>query len=244
MTTLAVAARTETGPVRESNQDAVIIGDRLAGVADGMGGARAGNVASSLARAVLEAGFEGNDASELAAITRAANAAIFDRAAADPALAGMGTTLCCAGLVADGVLVIVNVGDSRAYVLRERDLRQITDDHTVTAEMVRRGHLAASEAADHPHRHVLTRVLGGGPTIEADTSTVDISAGDLLMLCTDGLSNELTNEEIAELMAGGGALAEIADRLVDRALATGGRDNVSVVVARLTAGSPPQSGSG
>jgi protein phosphatase len=240
MTTLTIAARTETGSVRESNQDAVIAGERIVGVADGMGGAAGGDIASSLAAAVLEAGFDGSAASELAAITRAANSAIFDRAAADSTLTGMGTTLCCAGVVADGTVVVVNVGDSRAYLLRDGDLRQITSDHTVTAEMLRRGQLDEAEAAQHPHRRVLTRVLGGGPTVEADTVTLDAADGDLLMLCTDGLSNALSNEEIAQLMTSGGTPSEITERLVDHALAADGQDNVTVVVGRLTHRSPAE----
>ena len=240
MKTLTVASRTETGPVRATNQDAVIIGDRLAGVADGMGGAPGGEIASALAAAVVEAGFEGSAVSELGAVTRSANAAVFKCATTDSVLAGMGTTLCCAGLVGDSTLAVVNVGDSRAYVLRNGELRQITDDHTVTAEMVRQGQLDESEAAQHPHRHVLTRVVGGGPAVEADTVTIEVVEGDLLMLCTDGLWTELTNDEITQLLTGGGTPSEIVDRLVDGALATGGHDNVTVVVARLAHLSPVQ----
>jgi protein phosphatase len=187
---------------------------------------------------VLEAGFEGSAASELGAVARAANAAVFNRAAADPALVGMCTTVCCAGLVGPADLVVVNVGDSRAYVLHEGDLRQITDDHTVTAELVRRGALDASAAAQHPHRHVLTRVLGGGPAVDADTVIIGIADGDVVMLCTDGLTKELSNEELEDLMIRGGSPSDIANRLVDRALAAGSDDNVTVVVARVAHRSP------
>jgi protein phosphatase len=233
MSTLTIASRTETGPARATNQDAVIAADCLAGVADGMGGAPGGEVASSLAAVVVEAGFEGSALSELGAVTRAANAAVFNRGATDSRLAGMGTTLCCAGLLDDSTLVIVNVGDSRAYLWRAGVLRQITEDHTVTAELVRRGQLEAAEAARHPYRHVLTRVLGGGPTVDADTTTIDFAADDLLMLCSDGLSKALSNDEIAALMARGGTSSEVVDRLVDGALAAGGDDDVTVLVARL-----------
>ncbi|MEA2493163.1 MAG: family protein phosphatase, partial [Thermoleophilaceae bacterium] len=132
-TMLEAAGRTETGPVRRTNQDAPIIGDRIVGVADGMGGAPAGEIASALAATILERAFAGTGADELSALVRAANAAIFARAAADPALTGMGTTLCCAGFLDDGRVTVVNVGDSRAYVLRAGVLRQVTTDHTVTA---------------------------------------------------------------------------------------------------------------
>jgi protein phosphatase len=234
MTSLLFAARSETGPVRRTNEDAVVVGDRLAVVADGMGGAPGGSLASSLAVAVVDAGFGGTAASELAAVTRSANAAIFDRAAGDSRLEGMGTTLCAAGLLDEGSLVIVNVGDSRAYLLRDGGLRQLTEDHTVTAEMVRRGELDEVEAAEHPHRHVLTRVLGGGPTVEVDAFTVDVEDGDVVMLCTDGLSLELSNEDIAELMSRGATPGELADLLVESALAAGGGDNVTVVAGRVT----------
>lgn len=240
MTTLTIAARTETGPVRASNQDAIISTEHLVGVADGMGGAAGGDVASSLAAAVVQAGFEGHSGSELAAVTRSANAAIFERAVADPALVGMGTTLCCAGLIADGTVAVVNVGDSRAYLLRQEQLRKITDDHTVTAELTRQGQLNEDEAAQHPHRHVLTRVLGVGPTVVPDTAVIEPADGDLLMLCTDGLTNELSHDEISKLMIRGGTPSIIADRLVDRALKAGGRDNITVLVARLTRRSPAQ----
>lgn len=234
MQTMSIAARSERGPVRASNQDAVIVGDRLAGVADGMGGAPGGDIASSLAAAVLKAGFEGSAVSELAAATRSANAAIFNRAATDSSLAGMGTTLCCAGLVGDGTVVVVNVGDSRAYLMRDGELRRVTHDHTVTAELTERGQLDDAEAAHHPLRHVLTRVLGGGPTVETDTVTIESVDGDLLMFCTDGLTKELSDEEIADEVATLGTPSEIADRLIDRALAAKPDDNVTVVVAELS----------
>jgi protein phosphatase len=234
MTTFSIAGRTETGPVRATNQDAVITSDRLAGVADGMGGARGGEVASALAATIVEAGFVGRSGSELDAVVRSANAAIFERGRTDSKLAGMGTTLCCAGLVDDATVVVVNVGDSRAYLLRGEELRQVTEDHTVTAELLRQGHLPASEAAQHPYRHVLTRVLGGGPTVDVDLATIDLVEGDLLLLCTDGLSNQLDDDQIAQLMAAGGSASEIADRLLDAALAAGASDNVSAVVAHLS----------
>src|SRR4051812_20429504 len=238
ITTMTVATRSEIGPVRATNQDAVIVGERLVGVADGMGGAPGGDVASSLAAAVVEAGFEGSAAVELPAVTRSANAAIFARAVADRSLVGMGTTLCCAGLIADGTLIVVNVGDSRAYLVRDGHLRQITDDHTVTADLIRTGQLEEAAAADHPLRHVLTRVLGVGPTVEADTVAIDVEDGDLLLLCTDGLWKEVEEAELADLMAADGTPAEIADGLVTRALERGAHDNVTVAIARYQTSRP------
>ena len=238
MTTLTAAARTETGPSRPINQDVAIVGDRLVGVADGMGGTPGGEIASSLAATVVLAGFGGASAGELAAVTRSANAAIFDRGAADSALTGMGTTLCCAGLVDDGSVVVVNVGDSRAYVLHDGELRQVTDDHSVTAEMVRQGLLEEPDASRHPLRHVLTRVLGVLPTVEAGVAIIDLAAEDLLLLCTDGLSKALTNDDIARLLSLGGGPSELADRLVAGAIGAGTDDDVTVVVAQ--ASRPPR----
>ena len=232
-TRLTTAARTETGPVRENNEDAVIVDDRLIGVADGMGGPPGGEVASSLAAAVVAAGFTGADRIELAAVTRSANAAIFARAAADRSLRGMGTTLCAAGVLDDGTLGVVNVGDSRAYLVRGGALRRLTEDDTITAELVRTGVIAPDAAAHHPHRHVLTRVLGVGPRVDVEAITIDVVDGDLLLVCTDGLSGAVDDPQIAEVLARTNELDAIADALVERALSAGGHDDVTVAVARV-----------
>src|SRR5262249_6694161 len=163
-------------------------------------------------------------ADELAAAVRAANRAIWEHAQA-VALEGMGTTICAAGLTDDGCLAVVHVGDSRAYLASGGELRQLTDDHSVTGELVRLGGLKPEQAAGPPHRHVLTRALGVGPDVELDDATHPVRAGDRLLLCTDGLFNEVPAEEIAATMTMTGDVAAIADRLVGRALAGGGRDN-------------------
>jgi protein phosphatase len=146
----------------------------------------------------------------------------------------MGTTLCAAGLTGDGSLAVVNVGDSRAYVLRNDSLTQLTHDHSVTAELVRRGELSEHEALDHPHRSFLTRALGVGPDVELDSVAHPAMQGDRFLVCTDGLFNEVPNDEIASLMAATEDLQATADTLVDLALSRGGRDNVAVVVAEIS----------
>jgi protein phosphatase len=231
---LRTAARTDIGRVRPSNQDAVLCLDRLVAVADGMGGAPAGETASSLALAVVDAAFTGRSADELELGVRAANRAIFERASGDDGLEGMGTTLCAVGLTGDGRLVVVNVGDSRAYLLRDGELHRLTADHSIVGDLVRRGELTEGEARQHPHRSVLTRAVGVAPTVDVDAAERPAGPGDRLLLCTDGLVNEVRPEDIASAMASDRELADIADALVELALANGGHDNVAVVVADVS----------
>lgn len=233
MMTLATAARTDIGQVRDRNEDAMVSLDRLAAVADGMGGAPGGDVASAIAVALVESAFTGRSLDELEAAVRAANKTIWDRAVASPDLEGMGTTVCALGLTRDERLGVVNVGDSRAYLWRDGSLQQLTQDHSVTAELVRRGELTDRDAADHPYRCVLTRALGVGPTVEIDGATHALVIGDRLVVCTDGLFNEVPDEAIAEVLATTDDVRTAADALVERALSNGGRDNVSVVVAEV-----------
>ena len=233
MMRLDTASRTETGPVRPTNEDAVLTGPTLAAVADGLGGAPGGQLASSLAIAILSDAFTGASADELTAAVRAANRAIFERADAADGLDGMGTTICAAGLTADGLLTVVHVGDSRTYLSRAGTLTRLTDDHSVPFDLVRRGELTEAEVADHPHRNVLTRALGVGPGVEMDSADHRVAPGDRLLLCTDGLFTEAAEDDIAAAMSRGAGLQETADELIELAMAGGGRDNVSVVVAEV-----------
>jgi PPM family protein phosphatase len=230
------ASRTDIGRVREKNEDAVVTTDRCVVVADGMGGHPGGEVASAVAVSLVEAAFSGRSIDELIAAVRAANRAIWDRASASAELEGMGTTICAAGVTDDGDLAIVHVGDSRAYVWRDGSLQQLTEDHSLTADLVRRGELNEQRALDHPLHGVLTRALGVGPDIELDSVTQRVTAGDRLLICTDGLVNEVGSDEIATLMAANRDAHATADSLVELALAQGGHDNVTVVVADVCAG--------
>ncbi len=233
MTTLRTEGRTDVGQRRENNEDAMVSSERLVLVADGMGGHPGGEIAADVAAGVVPAVFTGRSVDELAAAIRAANWAIRDRAGAQPGLEGMGTTICAAGLLTDGHIALVNVGDSRAYLWHEGALTQLTQDHSVTAELIQRGELREEEARQHPHYGILTRALGVGSDVEIDRRTLAMEEGDRLVLCTDGLFNELSGRDIASVMAGGGELAAIVDNLIDEAVTRGGRDNVSVVVAEL-----------
>ena len=232
MAKLRTASRVEIGTVRADNEDAVVATDRLVVVADGMGGPPGGEVASAVAVSLVEAAFTGASLDELGAAVRAANRAIWDRAGASPELEGMGSTICALGLV-DGSLAVVNVGDSRAYLWRDGVLIRLTEDHTVTAEAVRRGELSEQEALGHPHRSVLTRALGVGPDVELDGALRPTADGDRFVVCSDGLFNEVSDDEIATLMEAGAELDAIASGLVDLALSHGGRDNITAAVAEI-----------
>jgi len=147
----------------------------------------------------------------------------------------MGTTICAVGLLTNGQLALVNVGDSRAYLWHGGALNQLTQDHSVTAELIGRGELREEEAAEHPYYGVLTRALGVGPDVAIDRSTLAVDQGDRIIICSDGLFNELYRAEIASTLAGGGDVASVADNLIDGAITHGGHDNVSVVVAEVAA---------
>jgi serine/threonine protein phosphatase PrpC len=235
VTTLRTAGRTDIGRRRENNEDAIVSSDRLVLVADGMGGHPGGEIAANAAARVVPAVFTGRSVDELEAAVRAANWAIQDHAMAQPGLEGMGTTICAAGLLTDGHVALVHVGDSRAYLWREGGLSRLTRDHSVTAGLIERGELREEEAAQHPHYGVLTRALGVGPDVEIDRRTLAVEEGDRIVVCSDGLFNELSGAEIASAVARDGDVAAIVDSLIDGAIAHGGRDNVSVVVAEVAA---------
>ncbi len=230
---LNAATWTDVGRVRERNEDRAVGTDRLLALADGMGGPPGGDIAASTAVAVVEAAFAGRSLDELAAGVRASNAAVFERARDDRRLEGMGTTLSAVGLINSGELAVVNVGDSRAYRLRDGSLEQLTADHSLTAELVRQGRLRADEAVDHPERAILTRALGVGPSVDVDKEVHAVTAGDRLMLCSDGLWSEVTDDELRTSIESDRDLDSVARAVVDHALAAGGRDNITVVVAEV-----------
>jgi serine/threonine protein phosphatase PrpC len=235
MKKLRSTSRTETGPVRENNEDAVMSSDRLVAVADGMGGPLGGEIAASMAVSLVDAAFRGRSLDELEAAVRAANRAIWDRAGARSELEGMGTTICAAGLLEDGRLAVVNVGDTRAYLLQKGSVTQLTHDHSVTAALVQRGELTEEEARHHPHRGVLTRALGVAPDVELDSTTLSVAESDRLLICTDGLFNELADREIVESMTEPQDSSATVEGLVERAISRGGHDNISVVLADIGA---------
>ena len=224
------ATATHRGRVREVNEDAVF--PEAAGesdgpvtliVADGMGGHVAGEVASRLA-------INAAASSQLPPVDRVqeANKAIREEVSRQPALAGMGTTMTLAYLH-NGNATLAHVGDSRAYIYRKGKLTQLTEDHTVAAQYVALGQLDADEAASHPQRHILTRTLGLDMLVDVDEVEISLRAGDRLLICSDGLTEMVDDEVIAESLAEGAA-EDVAWRLVERANEAGGTDNVTVIV--------------
>lgn len=223
------SALSDIGLQRKTNEDAVVAAPPLFAVCDGMGGALAGEVASGLAAEVLAASItEGLD---LRVAVERANAAVFAKSHGDSAHAGMGTTL-TAALLEDGFARIVHVGDSRAYLLRGGELTQVSSDHSMVAELVKAGRLTAAEAASHPHKSVLTRALGTEPEAQLDEYTIDVLPGDVLLLCSDGLSGPVPAEAIARCLALPNA-EDAAQKLIREARRRGGPDNISAVVVRF-----------
>ncbi|MFM9124532.1 MAG: Stp1/IreP family PP2C-type Ser/Thr phosphatase [Actinomycetota bacterium] len=230
LTVRETGACTDVGRLRQSNEDALVLADPVFAVADGMGGARAGEVASAMAVAALY-GFAGG-ADGLVAALEDVNDRIHAAAQADGSLAGMGTTA-TAALVTRDELVIAHVGDSRAYLLRDGHLRQVTDDHSLVAELIRRGALTPAEAERHPQRSVITRALGAEPDVEVDVVRLVPQAGDVLLLCSDGLTGMVGDGEIGRIVGEPGPLPERARELVQAANGAGGEDNVTVVLVRI-----------
>jgi serine/threonine protein phosphatase PrpC len=224
-----------TGRKRRHNEDAYVCRPPLFAIADGMGGARAGEVASSLAAAAVQANDAGGDGKErVAALIQAANRSVFERSSSDAEVAGMGTTMTVA-LVEDAGVTFGHVGDSRAYVLRDSVLEQLTDDHSLVAELVRGGKLSAEEAVHHPQRSVITRALGTDPDVDVDTFTVEAHEGDVYVLCSDGLTDMIGDAEIGEVLSQRRAsLDDAAEELVRRANKAGGQDNITVIAFEVT----------
>jgi protein phosphatase len=227
---LLTTALTDVGRVRGANEDAFVIDDAagLLAVADGMGGHQAGEVASATAIAALRTGLD--DGRKLDEAIVDANTAVVERASGDPALRGMGTTLTAAVFGDDQVLVIGHVGDSRAYLLRDSDLEQLTEDHSVVAELIAAGQLTEAEAEIDPRRAMITRALGIDVDVEVDVITVDLAVGDRVLLCSDGLTTMLRDDAIAEVLRTETDRARAAHELVEAANEAGGADNITVLL--------------
>ena len=239
MLTLAIGAATDTGNQRGQNEDAHIAEQNLFAVADGMGGHNAGEVASAMAiehlRGIALSGVSSAEA--FAQVVRDLNSAIYTSATSTTDQRGMGTTLTAAALLAptDNVdqpsqIVIANVGDSRTYLLRSGELRQMSVDHSYVQELVTEGLLTVDEARTHPRRNIVTRALGIDEQVSVDTWTIPMFDGDRFMLCSDGLVDEVPLDEITEMMREHSGPQHIAERLVTAAKRHGGRDNITVIV--------------
>jgi protein phosphatase len=248
VTTLRAGSATDVGLVRANNQDQALIASPLFAVADGMGGHAAGEVASEVAcQALAEAFTAGPPTAEgLVEAAEEANRAVFERAQANPEMHGMGTTLVAVALVpgdGHGCLAVAHVGDSRVYLVRDGEISQVTSDHSLVAELVAEGQIAAEEAERHPQRHVLSRALGVYPDVDVDLTVVDPHDGDRVLLCSDGLSREVSDHQIASVLRRLADPDEAARQLVEEAKAKGGADNITVVVVDVTGtGAPSQDG--
>ena len=241
MTVVRSGAATHVGRVRSVNQDLALQAANLFAVADGMGGHAGGEVAAQVAVTALQARFgrEPTPAGLLRAVSEA-NEAVWRRSQSDAELRGMGTTLTAAALVVDAdgrdVLVVANVGDSRGYLFSAGRLTQITMDHSLAEEKVRHGEMTEAQAAVHPHRHILTRALGVSDAVEADAWELHVQAGDKVILCSDGLTNEVATEQISTVLTSEPDPTAAARSLVALANEHGGNDNITVVVIDVLIG--------
>jgi serine/threonine protein phosphatase PrpC len=240
------AGLTDVGRQREANEDNLVLASPVFAVADGMGGARAGEVASRIAAETFRDPRDQSRTPEqqLERVAQEANRRIYELALRDQSRRGMGTTL-TATLVSGDAVSIGHVGDSRAYRLRDGELMQLTQDHSLVAELERSGQLTPEAAEHHPQRSIITRALGPEPEVEVDTHTHAARAGDVYVLCSDGLTGMISDSELATVLRAAPSLESAAEALVRAANQSGGRDNITVVLFRLDddgtgpAGDPP-----
>ncbi len=239
------AYRTDTGRQRSANEDSLFTRNPVFVVADGMGGAQAGEVASKAAAESFDRELPGAPPERVLEETiKAANRAIHARAQSDPALAGMGTTTTAAIVDAAAEEVAIgHVGDSRAYRFRDGRLERLTRDHSLVEEMRRKGQLTEAQAEEHPQRSIITRALGPEPEVEVDLQTVPAQAGDVFLICSDGLTTMLDDKQIARLLGRASTMQAAVRTLVDEANRAGGRDNISVVLFRLEDAAAPAAAS-
>jgi serine/threonine protein phosphatase PrpC len=231
--------RTDVGRQRSVNEDSLVLAPPFFAVADGMGGARAGEVASAMAADAFEGETDAGEPPEaqLSRILRAANRRIYDLAVADDSHRGMGTTVTAAKVTGDEVS-LGHVGDSRAYRLRDGELEQLTRDHSLVAELERSGQITPEAAEHHPQRSIITRALGPEPDVQVDTYTVPGRPGDVYLICSDGLTSMISDDELGSILRSEESLDRAAESLVRAANQSGGKDNITVVLFRLGEGAP------
>ena len=232
----AYAVASDTGRRRRRNEDNYVVAPPLFAVADGMGGAQAGEVASKLAASALEGGNSDGltGPEQVDALIQEANRRVYDRASSDPSASGMGTTMTVA-LVEGMTVAIGHVGDSRAYLVRGETMEQLTDDHSLVNELMKSGKLSEEEAQVHPQRSVITRAVGTDPAVDVDGFTIEAEEGDVFLICSDGLTDMVSDEEILELVAENREDLEKAVKgLVAAANRGGGEDNITAVAFRIS----------
>jgi len=238
----AYAVTTDTGRKRRRNEDAYVVAPPLFAVADGMGGAQAGEVASKLAAAALEETDPGSLTApeKVESLIQEANRRVHARSTADPSTSGMGTTMTVA--IVEGTRVTIgHVGDSRAYLVRDGELEQLTEDHSLVNELLKSGKLTPEEAETHPQRSVITRAVGTDPDVDVDSFTVDAHEGDVFLLCSDGLTDMVDDDDIREVAAKyRHDLDRVTKSLVSAANRGGGEDNITVVAFTIAEGDETQ----
>lgn len=226
------------GRKRRRNEDAWVCQPPLFAVADGMGGARGGEIASRLAATALGETVDGSGEERVVALIQKANRQVYERAREDADASGMGTTITVA-LVENGVVALGHVGDSRAYLIRDQKVEQLTEDHSLVAELVRSGRLSPEEADIHPQRSVITRALGTDPDVDVDSFSVEGKPGDVFLICSDGLTSMVDDETILGIVEQGRAdLEVVAKELIGAANRSGGEDNITVVFFEITDKAP------
>jgi protein phosphatase len=233
----AFARASDTGKKRRRNEDSYVVAPPLFAVADGMGGAQAGEVASKLAAAALEETDPGSISGpeKVTSLIQEANRRVYERASSDPATSGMGTTMTVALVEADGV-TIGHVGDSRAYLVRDGRLEQLTEDHSLVNELLKSGRLSREEAVMHPQRSVITRAVGTDPDVDVDAFTVSADAGDVFLLCSDGLTDMVGDDDILDVVERNrDDLDRATKALVSAANRGGGEDNITVIAFAIVA---------
>lgn len=240
---LKTYSMTDIGRRRKLNQDTVYSCEHPLGnlnnlfiVCDGMGGHRAGDYASAYTVKAIEREVEACDDSSPIKVLREAisiaNAEIYEKASSEIDFAGMGTT-CVAATIDGDTMYVANVGDSRLYLI-DKEITQVTKDHSLVAEMVRKGSLDESQARIHPDKNIITRAIGAAPTVEIDFFEVELNPGDIILMCTDGLTNMVDDDEILRLVRTGVDTADIAENLIKMANHNGGKDNIGVVIVETS----------
>lgn len=237
------AALSHKGNARKNNEDSFYIPDgkgpeNLAIVADGMGGYRGGEVASALSIETVRNYIAANHDNSIQAKTKtiidaikAANSAVYDYAATNEFLYGMGTTMVLL-YVLENTALIANIGDSRGYLVRGNRIRQITTDHSLVQELVEQGRISPAEARNHPHKNIITRAIGSGDQSRAEIYEVTLRPGDVILFCTDGLSDCVYDDDLLHAIVSNDSIQDAATELVAKALADGGRDDITVVIAQ------------
>ena len=244
MVPLNIWGITDKGAVREQNQDSYCItwldnGDALCAVCDGMGGARAGNVASSLAVDTFESSFLAESAlplrDRMLTAAETANRVIYRRAREDETCRGMGTTLVAVHITQDGRALMLNVGDSRGYRIQESGIERVTRDHSLVEDLLARGEITETEARSHPQKNLITRALGVEAQVRADFFDLTVAPGTFLLLCSDGLSNTVNDQELLFEVLHAGSPETCCQRLLDISMSRGAPDNVTAVLIQTEA---------